>query len=463
MQNVKLSRIKIIYVLVAVVILLIVSIFVLKPNYLVLKYSETLFPSQSFAQFINQAIYSYNGMQFLKTDPIKNKTIVLADMADLPTIRSMYSAGDSGAYVQFTDASLKKSRVLNIFESMSLGSDTNTDGYIWYIDFKKKDIKLVSPDVFDTDVLMYSLKNKGIVFTRVDKSDLEQTSIPNRELVFSDDNTHTTTSLGGAGRSIPKSLNDCGPVAFVCYIGEDISTTEPILWMANKYSQPMKKQVPLKSIRSISAAIDSTSFLIATSKPNSELYKNDELIPVGSLYVYYPSTDRVTKIGDNISLGTSFLLNHSNSLASVLLDNGSYISEGKNLLGFSKYATIKDIEQQSTFDESNKASISSSGDVLFKNTNEKFIIASKNGYKQPEVNEQQTEKIINDCARQYSDYIQIYSDKKIVKVGNIYDDNYLKKNSDFSVCVSKSNSNLLSWYYFSFVGLSPRDGRFVTN
>ena len=73
------------------------------------------------------------------------------------------------------------------------------------------------------------------------------------------------------------------------------------------------------------------------------------------------------------------------------------------------------------------------------------------------------QKTLDPCFKKYTSYHRYTAELREMMVGITYDSQFQQKAADFSLCLVETDKKALVGQSYVFVGLSPVDGRFVTN
>ena len=430
---------------------------------------QTPFKSNEFTALQNGKLYSYNGTAFYKTNPEnKDEVAVLNTGMRLPLVKSLHWAGDEGAFMTFDDGSYISSLVEQQLTARGQEWDDTTRAYVWYVDFKASTLRLVSEEGLVDDVVYYSKKNGGAYYIGYGNADENGGLLPKR-LLFYSTSTHTSNTVSeNISYDIVKHVGSCLDSKTICLValGESGEVIRKV--------SSNKVEVITKGTFDFITPTASPDVFIGTRNINKD--SDGEVLQADTYYI---------NVRDNKSSKVDATVNASDSvLANTVSDNAfyifeptplgdrvdtKYISVAKNIFG--AYRTTQKTLDRASSDASPSRSLvgplsySENGLAVFNDIDgSTFLITpSDYSYQEPGLSSSEADESLKNCFDRHTNYHEYSDELKQFKVGINYDTDFQGKIKTFSNCAAKESAKAFVGHSFVFIGISPFDGRFVTD
>jgi hypothetical protein len=475
MENMIRNRVKILIAACLLLVGLGVIIFLLSPHYKNYSIHETPHLASDFATIQGQSIYGYSGISFYKS-AIDNpaKVTVLSSGFHLPVPKSIHWAGDEGAVLTFTDQGAARS--LLEAELQSRGKEVNEQSLelVWYFDFKSHTLQLVDEAGFASPAYYYSPAKHGFYYIKYGKPVLESHGFENATLAF-----YSTKSF--SSQTVSEAVGNEEATTYIgpCKNAETVCLVKDLNGKYSLYAVENGKQEKVGKTYDHLVATASPTVFIGSMHDNTESSESaeDELL-LSSYYFVNPATEKDTRVSKNRVANNSFIANTDGDGFFYIFeptpedpDNDiSLLTGAKNVFKTPKTKQVKfaNIDER---DESSSSiavidpvSKNDSGFMLFRDVATTYLIAPQGyDYVSAEQSSQKMQNTLQPCFAKYTEYHEYSEELSQLKVGVVYDANYRKNIESFSNCVATTNPGSQIGHDFIFVGLSPIDGRFVTN
>lgn len=436
------------------------AIIALMTSYPKLYATETYYPKGSFASLIGDNIYSLNGEVFLKRNIHDNKTTVLSMSSPVQDIYNAYWTGDKGVFLQLNPALLDSTIAGQILREQNITSDERAKYYIWYFDFSSNTLSLVSHTTTETDTIAYNDSNETLYFSSPVNNEVDGPVL--REIFSASPKNIKPVKLITMPESGDISLFKCS-VSPICFTSINPSDQSVTLWkiVNNKPDKIIMENKPFSSL-----AQSSSQLLYAMKTLDGE--KNNDVIKATEAYIVDISTSssnstRTGALGSNISVQGN--INHK---PYVVFDDGMYIIGSTNLIGLMSYKldSLHNFKPTDTIatDFTARPSANPEGETMYlgKSGNYILITPRKDILSNIPPTRPKVESTYKECFDQYSTYSDYTDELRMFRVGGVYDSSFDSRKKSFFKCISEKDSYILNYYNFRYVGLSPRDGRFVT-
>ena len=475
MDGILRNRLKIIVILGVSLVALGLIAFILSPQYKGFSIHKTPYLGTGFTAIQGQSIYDYNGLSFYKSplnDPTKITT--LSSGFQLPLPSTVYWAGDEGAVLTFTDQGATGSLLESELQSRGLELDNRTMEFVWYFDFSSRSLRLVDEFGFASPAYYYSPEKQGFYYIKRGKPVTESHGFENAALTF-----YSLKSFNAETAS--PSAGDEEAVTYIgaCRDGTSVCLIKDIKGKQSLYAIEDTRQIKIgESYDHLTPTSSSVIFVGSIyDTPESSEDAEDELLR-SSYYVLDSTTGKQSRVIDDVVANSSFIANTNDDESFYIFeptpessDNEiSFYTGAKNILGTPKAKKVK------FSNDTKKSGIPSSvavfdlvtrngsGFMIFRDVDAVYLVTPQD-YKYVSLKQspQTLEASLQPCFSKYTQYHDFTEELNQLKVGITFDDNYRKNIEAFSSCVADSSPRSQVGHDFVFVGLSPIDGRFVTN
>ena len=469
------NRVKILITLCLLLIGLGVVIFLLSPPYKNYSIHETPHLGTDFATIQGESIYGYSGLAFYKS-AIDNpsKVTILSSGFHLPVPKTVHWAGDDGAVLTFTDQGAAGS--LLEAELLSRGKEVNDQSleFVWYFDFKNRSLQLVDEAGLASSAYYHSPAKHGFYYIKYGKPVLESHGFENASLAFYSTKTFSSQTVSEAvgNEEATTYIGPCKNTATVCLV-KDLNGKYSL------YAVENGKQEKVGKTYDHLVATASPEIFIGSihEEPESSEGAEDELL-MSSYYVVNPVTGKDTRVSKNKVANNSFIANSDGENHFYIFeptpedpeDEISLLAGAKNVFKTPKTKQVKFANITEKNDTSSSIAVidpvskNSSGFMLFRDVDTSYLIAPQGyEYASAKQSSQKAEGSLQPCFAKYTEFHEYSEELSQFKVGVVYDANYRKTIESFSNCAATTSPGSLIGHDFIFVGLSPIDGRFVTN
>lgn len=435
----------------------------LNPKYKDFSAHETAFSDTSFAELVEEDIYSYNQIAFTKTNIASGETKVLNSGSRLPGVDTLFWGSDTGAIITFSETGLTKSILTDELAARGLEVDDRTIEFVWYFDFKASKLSLVSEQPLLSDTVHFSPQENAFYLN------VQRTRIANEEflpptiLKFTPDTGNKETVKTLEAGEIVTTIDHCYDSTTTCYIAnKDLKTaivrvndnTPVVLTKEYELIQPTHDpSVFIGYIQSEANGTDTADETVGTSELIliNLLDKSEEAVPITVTTGSQPVV--------NMSDGSFFVF--TSSLES---DSQTYHKIGKRLIG--GYTAIED--ELTGVDEQIapvRTSYGKDGASLVQDVEGGIYLITPrdSAVKLAKENQQSLQDIYRNCIDDSVSVFEHYPDSKRVQVGIVFDQNFVVNQKKLADCIATTNPEVMIGQDFTIIGTNPLTGRYATN
>lgn len=475
MENLLQNRVKILAVLCLFIVGLGIAIFLLTPPYKNYSIHKTPYISSEFATIQGDSVYGYSGVSFYKSslaDP--SKVTVLSSGFYLPVPKTINWAGDDGAVLTFTDQGATGSLLESELQSRGQEISEQSLESVWYFNFKEKTLELVDEVGFASPAYYYSSSKHGFYYIRYGKAVTESHGFENASLTFFSTKSLSSQAVAETvgNEEATTHIGPCKNVETVCLV-KDLNGKYSL------YAVENGKQEKIGKTYDHLVPTASPAVLIGSVHDETESSENteDELLR-SRYYLLDPSTGKDVQISKDRVANNSFISNTLGDDFFYIFEptpedpdkDVSLLSGAKNILKTPKTKQVKFSDIPKRNDTTSSIAIiepeskNSAGYMLFRDVDASYLI-SPEGYDfvSAKLSSQKIETALKSCFDTNTEFHEYSEELSQFKVGITYDTNYRKNIEAFSSCAAATNPQSQVGQNYIFVGLSPIDGRFVTN
>lgn len=475
MENIVRNRLKLLVILCLMLVGLGVFILLISPPYKSYSIYKTPHLTSNFATIQGQSIYGYSGLSFYKSS-INNpsEVTVLSSGFQLPVPKTLHWAGDEGVVLTFTEQGVTGSYLETELNSRGIKVDNQSLEFVWYFDFKSRTLRLIDEAGFASPAYYYSPTKHGFYYIKYGKPVLESHGYENAALTF-----YSTKSFSSQTVSEAVGNEEATTYIGLCKNAETVCLIKDLNGKYSLYAVENGKQEKIGRTYDHLVATASPTVFIGSVHENTESSEiaEDELL-LTSYYFVNAATGKDVKVSKNRLANNSFIANSDDSGNFYIFeptpedpdDHISYLTGAINILKTpnTKQVRFDNLANQNHTTSSIAAidpvSMNSSGFMLFRDVDSTYLIAPQgHKYTSSKQSSQKVEGSLQPCLKKYTQYHDYSEELSQFKVGVVYDANYRNNIESFSKCITATNPGSQVGYDFIFVGLSPFDGRFVTN
>lgn len=471
----QLSRRQKLYIILGLIgstVLVVVLYFLITPAYTKVSAYKTPFQDSTHSAISGDSIYSYSGMSFYKTN-LKNpsKLTVLSSGLRLPTVERAYWGNDEGVLLTFTDGGYNGSVVEKILSANGKVFDETTQKYLWYLNFKTGALNIISESGIQDGAVYYASVDN--LFYYVEEAGLlPESDIPIEASLFRfNPSSMQKGRIAGVGVNNPvTAVTGCGENATICLVMSQ-EGRENVLQISSDGKAEYVTTEPFDSI-----ILTGSNLFLGIKKHPAGFSHTDDVVLRGDIYGINPGDKTIRDLGNEVSMSSAIIANATDPDSFYIFDPNalegdkpSYLSAKKNAFGQLRLGrkTVetphdKSLQLQTTIPP---VSRNSEGYVMFYDVDGYALLLTNNNtdYKSSQKDAGSVQTELESCLNRYAtDYL--YSDElKQFKLDIVYDDSFASKIKGFSDCVNTEAPLSLIGYTFVFVGVSPVDGRYVTD
>lgn len=462
------------------VVLVLVTAFWPQPDLKQYNLSHTAISAEdNFGHLQGDSLYAYNGFAFYETNLDSGKTTILSSGLKLPAISDVYWAGSKGALLSFS-ASFNLTAVTRALEQKGEAFDYyQSPRYAWYLDFATNELKLVSRLEVSSGQAHYSPQENGFFFVTV--ANPGSGSLNRTPLYFYDvasnqtKRVHRNLKVSDMGR-----MQACPGEGRVCFVARDFYDTDTESVFA--LTQDNKTKILYESQGRLFATNHPQHFIEVPNQGRVEDPENERDTPTDVTYDDQPAVLRDITADTNYDLGfsvgtTNPIMHFVDQQHFYVLDSGV---EAEN--GGAAYlsGTIKEGDATTVaypLLQSNQEPFSSrivggethgnGSRTLVVVTDGSLAVFSERGQAPPPLQKadiQPVSQAVKQCmdASGATDQ-QYYSESNTFRVFFTADNSFDQNIARFADCLAASDAAPMIGYMFNYAGVSPVNGRIVTN
>lgn len=440
---------------------------------------KTPFTTDSFPTLRGTDIYAYSGNSFYRTNIADENTVtVLSKGARLPAIRDLQWAGDEGALLVFDGTQTDSSILEDALTKKGLTINNTTLDFVWYLRFDDNSLHLISEDPLVTKSY-YAEGEKVIYFSTLNTNapvDLESENIDATFPLWAFDTQKLSNKkiISNIGPEQVHYIGPC-PAGKICAIQENEGDKQT-LWTIDH-----NKKKTILEYDTLSATNNPNIFFGEKRHPfidklDENHSSEDEELQMDT-YTINLLTKEQTATGVTVNYGADVSVTMgANDKSFALMDTSfaqrnypTYLAVAPDIFGKLKTKQIffKTADSADDFSEtiSSRISVNREGVSLMEGSNNETYIVSRDGKKLnfAQYDDGQIGSTLKTCFDKYTKYHQYTSSINTMTVGIQYDDKFKDRISNFSNCIEKTDKNAFVGQNYIFHGVSPIDGRLVTN
>lgn len=461
------------------IVLFIFVFWLVSPKFESYTIQKTPFRTDSFVTLRGNELYAYSGNSFYKVSLDKNNFVnTLSRGARLPAIRSLDWVGDDGALLVFDDAQSDASILEESLAEKDLTINSVTIDFVWYFRFSDNTLHLVTENPLATNVY-YAADEAKLFFSGID------TTIQTEAGSKHDDPPHPLWSFDTKKLTTKRVIDDIG-VRPVIYIGpcskgsvcaiQEKDTDNQVLWTVDH-----NKKKKILEYNTITPTNDPNIFIGEKSQPFENSATIDESGEDGELqmdtYIANLSADSERKTGITVNYGADIAATIERDNETLTFTDTSfaqrnhpiYLSITPDIFGAfkSRQTLFTSPDKKEVFSEgiSHRIVVNRDGTSLLADPKGNVYIMSKDTstHVPEQYNKEQLNAAIKKCLDKYTEYHQYAASINTMTAGVLYDDKFRERIRDFSDCIEKTDKNAFVAQNYIFHGVSPIDGRLVTN
>lgn len=471
MENYDIKKyLPLVYIAGGILVLIVLISWIIAPKYSSFELHKTSYITENFTSFQNGRLYSFNGAAFYSVNPQDPSDItILSTGLRLPAVEKLYWAGDAGALMVFGDTQTDGSVVEKELAARGQVFDTLTTSYTWYLDFKTNTLHLASDTPMDSSNAHYSPAKKALYFS----------TLPFHQEHGADNEgptlwTYSTVKLErkelveSIGSGVVRYIGPC-PNGEVCVI-QDEQSSKQTLWAV----VDGKKKVITNIYNSISPTGDQSTFLAEKNEKlgAKEGFEDAEL--QADLFVLNVQKNEERPTAIKVGVGATPTASAYNDGKKFVLYDNSLLAENKSTfrnIAPDLFGTLQSKKEAYglkgglTEDITGVLSRSTDGVSILGGTKGGIYLhgPSSYNYKAETYDEKSLKEVLKSCVSKYTKYYEYAPEIRQATVGVVFDDNFASTIKKFSTCIADTDKKAFVGQNYIFIGLSPIDGRFVTN
>jgi len=462
------------YIAGGIIVLIILISWIIAPKYGSLELTKTPFITENFTSFSNGTLYNYNGAAFYSVNPKDPNDIrVLSTGLRLPAVERLYWADDKGALIVFSDTQTDGSLVEKELASRGKVFDSTTTRYIWYLDFKTNSLHLVSDVSIDSDNAYYSPSKQSFYFSTLP---FHQTHGEDEEdhgptlWIYSTVKRERKESVADIGSGIVRYIGPC-PNGEACVI-QDEQSGKQTLWAIVSG----KKKVIANTYNSVSSTGDPSIFLGEKNEKVGTAGDAEDTELQADLFVLNVQKNEEKTTAVRVGVGVSPTASSYDNGKKLVLYDDSLLTNNKSTfrnIAPDIFGTLH--SKQETYNLTKRDSLSEDiTGVLSRSTEGVTVVGGSKGgvylhspssynYTSETYDEKTLKTVLKSCIDKYTKYYEYAPEIRQATVGVVFDDNFASTIKKFSSCIASTDKKAFVGQNYIFIGLSPIDGRFVTN
>lgn len=461
------------YILGGVIALVLLVMWIVSPKYGSLSLHETPFKENSHVALINDRIYGYSGAAFYSVSPSDQSDLkILASGMRLPAIKKLFWAGNKGALVVFDTVQTDDSLLEKELASRGLYINETTSEYVWYIDFTSKKLSLASTSPISSNVAFYSQEKNAFYFTTYGPDgnfELETEVAPPLRL-FDISSGKVALVIDDIGHDAVHYVGACTR-GVVCLI-QDKGDGKQSLWAV----EGSTKKLITNTYNQVLPTNNPSIYIGEKTEPLVQNEESEDFQLQAELFLINLESNKTVSLGTKVNVGANISVNvPGDGKKTTVLDDSLLARDGASvytqtapdLFGNPKSRQeayrLKDGKLSENIIKTVSNTTSDTQLVAGSENNIYLLGPSSYKFTLKSFDEKTLSEAIKPCLNKYTKYHKYTSEISQMMVGVVFDDNFQKNIAGFSTCISNTNKQAFLGQTYTFVGLSPIDGRFVTN
>lgn len=461
------------YIVGSIIVLIILISWIITPKYASFELNKTPFITENFTSFSNGKLYNYNGAAFYSVNPKDpNDVSVLSTGLRLPAVQKLYWAEDKGALVVFGDTQTDGSLVEKELTARGKAFDVVTTSYTWYLDFKTNSLHLVSDTPVDSYNAYYSPSKQAFYFSTLplhQDHGADEGQGPTL-WTYSIDTRERKALIAGINSDLVRYIGPCTGRE-VCII-QDEKPDKQTIWTVNDG----KKKVIANTYNSVSSTGDPSVFLAEKNERAGGAGGAEDAELQADLFVLNVEKNEEKATAIRVGVGVSPTASSYDKGKKLVLYDDSLLTDNKSTfrnIAPDLFGTLQSKQEAYRLTGNDELTEDITG-ILSRSTEGISVIGGSEGgvylhspssynYAPETYNEKTLKKALKPCTDKYTKYYEYAPEIRQATIGIVFDDNFASTVKKFSSCIASTDKKAFVGQNYIFIGLSPIDGRFVTN